>query len=106
MKKRFGYYSLESWARILRPFVFLMLLVLSCHLPLWALTSGQQRPADPAAVQQPQAGSFKAPDNLDFRTASVISEGVRLHAELFSLKSLAGKSLPTIIMAHGWGGTA
>ena len=26
--------------------------------------------------------------------------------ELFSLKSLAGKKLPTIIMAHGWGGTA
>ncbi len=64
------------------------------------------RPPDPAAVRQTAAANFKAPDHLDFRTASVISEGVRLHAELFSLKSLAGKSLPTIIMAHGWGGTA
>lgn len=35
-----------------------------------------------------------------------MSEGVRLQAEVFSLKSLAGKPLPTIIMAHGWGGTA
>src|SRR5204863_4785481 len=43
---------------------------------------------------------------IDFRTASIISEGVRLHAEIFSLKSLAGKPLPTIIQAHGWGGTA
>jgi dipeptidyl aminopeptidase/acylaminoacyl peptidase len=27
-----------------------------------------------------------------------------MSAELFSLKSLAGKKLPTIVMAHGWGG--
>jgi uncharacterized protein len=65
-----------------------------------------QRAPDPAAIRQTPAANFKAPDNIDFRPASVISEGVRLHAELFSLKSLAGKELPTIIMAHGWGGTA
>src|SRR5215475_9195070 len=64
------------------------------------------RPPDPAASPQQPATGFKAPDNIDFRTANVISEGVRLQAELFSLKSLAGKQLPTIIMAHGWGGTA
>ncbi len=29
-----------------------------------------------------------------------------MSAELFSLKSLSGKALPTIIMAHGWGGAA
>lgn len=68
------------------------------------------RPPDPpsvpeAAPRQPATG-FKAPDNIDFRTASVTSEGVRLHAELYSLKSLAGKPLPTIIQAHGWGGVA
>lgn len=57
------------------------------------------------SAQQP-APSFKAPDTVDFRAANVMSEGVRLHAELFSLKSLAGKQLPTIIMAHGWGGVA
>src|SRR6185436_7094825 len=53
------------------------------------------RPPDPAAVRQAPATTFKAPDNLDFRTANIISEGVRLQAELFSLKSLAGKPLPT-----------
>jgi dienelactone hydrolase len=64
------------------------------------------RPPDPAAVRQAPATTYKAPDNIEFRTANIISEGVRLQAELFSLKSLTGKPLPTIIMAHGWGGTA
>ncbi|HWQ36483.1 MAG TPA: alpha/beta fold hydrolase [Blastocatellia bacterium] len=64
------------------------------------------RPPDPARNLMAPSAQFKAPDNIDFRTAGIMSEGVRLHAELFSLKSLAGKKLPTIIMAHGWGGTA
>ncbi|MGA9772031.1 MAG: alpha/beta fold hydrolase [Blastocatellia bacterium] len=66
----------------------------------------QTRPPDPAAVRQAPASNFKAPDNIEFRTANIMSEGVRLQAELFSLKTLSGKPLPTIIMAHGWGGTA
>jgi uncharacterized protein len=56
-------------------------------------------------VAQPPA-AFKAPDDINFRKATVMSEGARLAAELFSLKSLAGQKLPTIIMSHGWGGTA
>jgi dienelactone hydrolase len=52
------------------------------------------------------AANFKAPEDLDFRTAKIISEGVRLHVEVFSLKSAGGKRLPTILMGHGWGGTA
>ncbi len=66
----------------------------------------QQRPPDPAAQQQAAAANFKAPDNLDFRRVNISSEGVRMHGEILSLKSLAGKKLPTIIQAHGWGGTA
>ena len=68
--------------------------------------TAQPRPPDPARGGPGSAANFKAPDNIDFRTAKITSEGVRLHAELFSLKSLAGKPLPTILMAHGWGGTA
>jgi uncharacterized protein len=64
------------------------------------------RPPDPAAIRQAPSTTYKAPENIDFRTANIISEGVRLQAELVSLKSLSGKPLPTIIMAHGWGGTA
>lgn len=64
------------------------------------------RPTDPAAAPRQAAAEFKAPENIDFRAANIISEGVRLHAEIYSLKSLAGKPLPTIIQAHGWGGVA
>jgi len=56
------------------------------------------------AQQSPQA--FSPPDDIDYRKANVMSEGVRPTAELYSLKSAAEKQLPTIIMSHGWGGTA
>ena len=95
MKTRFGFIRVLCAA----------LVCLSVSLSLAAQTN-PTRPPDPAALRQPSASSFKAPENLDFHTANVMSEGVRLHAELFSLKSLAGKPLPTIIQAHGWGGTA
>ncbi len=49
---------------------------------------------------------FKPPETIDYRRVNIMSEGVRMHGELFSLKSLAGKKLPTVIQAHGWGGTA
>ena len=66
-----------------------------------------QRPPDPAATRGPvPAADFKAPDDIDFHSVNIMSEGVRLHGEEFSLKSSSGKKLPTIIMAHGWGGTA
>jgi dienelactone hydrolase len=73
---------------------------------LLAQQSNPQRPPDPAARPQTAAASFKPPDNIDYRRVNIMSEGVRMHGELFSLKSLAGKKLPTIIQAHGWGGTA
>jgi uncharacterized protein len=48
---------------------------------------------------------FQAPDDVNFRTANIVSEGTRMAAEVFSRKDAAAK-LPTIIMSHGWGGTA
>jgi dienelactone hydrolase len=56
---------------------------------------GQQRSAD-----------FHPPDDIAFRKATIVSEGTRLVAEVFSPKSAAGKKSPTIVMSHGWGGTA
>jgi squalene-hopene/tetraprenyl-beta-curcumene cyclase len=50
--------------------------------------------------------AFKPPENIAYRQADIMSEGVRLSAELFSLKELTGKPLPTVILCHGWGGTA
>lgn len=59
-----------------------------------------------AVYAQQAAQPFTPPADLDYRKADVMSEGVRLTAELYSPKSAAGKQLPTIIMSHGWGGTA
>lgn len=61
--------------------------------------------AAPVISQQP-ARAYQPPEEINFRKAAIVSEGSRLAAELFSLKSLDGTKLPTIIMSHGWGGTA
>src|ERR1051325_11657633 len=48
---------------------------------------------------------FTAPAEVDYRKADIWSEGTRMSAEVFAPKAQAGKKLPTILMAHGWGGT-
>ena len=58
-----------------------------------------------AQTASPSA-SFKAPEDIHFRAAGIKSEGTRIAAEVYSLKSLDGKRLPTIVLCHGWGGTA
>ena len=80
-------------------FVFVTGLTCAVLLALCALSSSAQQSNQPAA-------SFKPPDNIDYRRVNIMSEGVRMYGEIFSLKTLAGKKLPTIIQAHGWGGTA
>src|SRR6185295_10638461 len=42
---------------------------------------------------------------IEERTAVIVSDGVRLHADIYSPKA-SSQPLPTIIMSHGWGGTA
>ncbi|HTU91575.1 MAG TPA: alpha/beta fold hydrolase, partial [Gemmataceae bacterium] len=49
---------------------------------------------------------FKLPDDVAFRTADILSEGTRMAAEIFAPKKTNGDKLPTIVMSHGWGGTA
>ena len=58
-----------------------------------------------AAKRSENPIDFVVPDDLDFRHADILSEGVRMAAEVFSPKNSEGK-LPTIVMCHGWGGTA
>ena len=55
---------------------------------------------------QPAAAPYQPPEDIHFQKRTVVSEGTRMAAELFSLQSLEGKKLPTIIMCHGWGGEA
>jgi len=47
---------------------------------------------------------YTPPEDVDYRRADIWSEGTRISAEVFSPKSMAGRKLPTILMAHGWGG--
>jgi len=55
-----------------------------------------------ASAQQP--APYPVPDGISFRKATIWSEGTRMAAEVFAPAS--EQKLPTIIMAHGWGGTA
>src|SRR5215468_5534709 len=49
---------------------------------------------------------FEMPADIEVRKTDIFSEGTRMSAEVFTAKVNAGKKLPTIIQAHGWGGTA
>jgi hypothetical protein len=53
---------------------------------------------------QPNLPPFVLPDDVSVRKATILSDGSRLGAYVYSPKAAAGK-LPTIIMAYGWGGT-
>jgi len=43
---------------------------------------------------------------VTFRAADILSEGTRMAAEVFAPRNPEGDKLPTIVMSHGWGGTA
>src|SRR5262245_59611670 len=55
---------------------------------------------------QTNSPTYQPPADIAYRQATIISEGSRLAAELFTLKQNADNPLPTIIMCHGWGGIA
>src|SRR5258708_1630640 len=55
---------------------------------------------------QDRAADFQAPDDVVVRAADILSEGTRMAAEVFAPKKPKTEKLPTIIMSHGWGGTA
>ena len=49
--------------------------------------------------------NFEPPEDISFRTDFIISEGTKMAAEVFT-PGEASEKLPTIVMSHGWGGTA
>jgi dienelactone hydrolase len=59
-----------------------------------------------SAVAQEPAARFTPPADVVFRTATIMSEGTRMAAEIFAPARSATEKLPTIIMSHGWGGVA
>jgi dienelactone hydrolase len=58
-----------------------------------------------ALVQSPSLMPPAIPDDIAFRNVDIYSEGVRMAGDVYVAKANAGKKLPTILMAHGWGGT-
>src|SRR6185437_8550125 len=62
---------------------------------------------DPATVQGlPSSRAYRPPEGIAFKATDFISENVRLTAQWFYAAGAEGKTLPTVIMAHGWGATA
>src|SRR4051812_21661002 len=53
-----------------------------------------------------QPAEVAPPKDIAYRRASIVSEGIRLAADVYTLKDNEDKALPTIIMSHGWGGVA
>jgi uncharacterized protein len=53
-----------------------------------------------------QTDSFTPPDDVTYRTADLLSEGTRITAQIFAPKGHENEKLPTIVLCHGWGGTA
>ena len=62
--------------------------------------------AGPSLYSQEKVSEFKAPEDIDFRADNIVSEGTRMAAEVFAPKDPKSEKLPTIVMSHGWGGTA
>jgi len=53
------------------------------------------------------AAAQPVPEDVALRKATIWSEGTRMAADVYAPRvAAAGAKLPTIIMAHGWGGTA
>jgi dienelactone hydrolase len=50
--------------------------------------------------------SVKVPDEVVFRSVGIVSEGTRMAGEVFAPRKPRSEALPTIVMSHGWGGTA
>jgi dienelactone hydrolase len=58
------------------------------------------------ATAQDSKRDVAVPEGVVFRAADIMSEGTRMSAEVFAPKDAEGEKLPTIVMSHGWGGTA
>ena len=74
--------------------LIVLFLLAFCGLVL-AQTNARPAPAAP----------FTVPDDVSVRSVDIYSEGTRMAGDVYSAKVNTGKKLPTIVMAHGWGGT-
>jgi len=82
-----------------------LLLLLLCWLGAPPPAAAQPAP-DPAGRHFLPSADYRPPADVGFRSVTILSEGVRLHGELFWPRAATGRKLPTIVMANGWGGLA
>jgi uncharacterized protein len=80
-------------------------IAVACMILLVGATAALCQLPDPAS-RFPPSGDYQPAAGVGFRVVSIISEGVRLHGELFWPRAEDGHRLPTVLMAHGWGGVA
>jgi dienelactone hydrolase len=59
----------------------------------------------PAQTAGSRPQPFTVPDDVTLRSVDIFSEGTRMAGDVYVGKANAAKKLPTIVMAHGWGGT-
>ena len=59
----------------------------------------------PAQTAGSRPQPFTVPDDVTLRSVDIFSEGTRMAGDVYVAKANDGKKLPTIVMAHGWGGT-
>jgi uncharacterized protein len=83
----------------------LPLITLVCAFWLRGLAAVNGQPADPVRRFVP-AKDYQPAADVGFRRVSDMSDGVRLHGEMFWTRSQEGQRLPTVVMANGWGGGA
>jgi dienelactone hydrolase len=70
-------------------------------------SSASKIAADPATMQNlVSARDYRPPEGIGFKAADFFSDNVRLTAQWFYAAENERRKLPTIIIAHGWGGTA
>jgi dienelactone hydrolase len=60
----------------------------------------------PRLHAQDRQPGFKVPADVSVRAADIMSEGTRMAAEVFAPRNAKADRLPTVVMSHGWGGTA
>jgi dipeptidyl aminopeptidase/acylaminoacyl peptidase len=78
-----------------------------CASAASAQTAPPRQPDPARIVQQVKAADYKPLAGVAFRSVTIISDGIRLHGEVFTPSSaVAGQRLPAVVMAHGWGGVA
>jgi dienelactone hydrolase len=86
--------------------VFSLLLGLAGDLTFAAGPRQPTKDEGPTPKKQAKKPDLKVPEDVAFRTADITSEGTRMAADVYASKKPKSARLPTIVMSHGWGGTA